>query len=98
MVGFVFYALAGILIVISIVLYLELGPYPIFVTTTAMSIAVAVIGIFLVFHENGKKETLMKELESLAHRAPICPKCSKQIPQGNYTFCPFCGSPLTPPR
>jgi hypothetical protein len=28
-------------------------------------------------------------------RIPTCPKCSKQIPAGNYTFCPFCGAALT---
>lgn len=40
---------------------------------------------------------LMRELERMAIKIPTCSKCGKQIPQGNYTFCPFCGSPLTPP-
>jgi small nuclear ribonucleoprotein (snRNP)-like protein len=25
-----------------------------------------------------------------------CPICGKEIPQGNYTFCPFCGNSLKP--
>ena len=25
-----------------------------------------------------------------------CPNCGKEIPQGNYTFCPFCGNSLKP--
>lgn len=44
-----------------------------------------------------QRDKLTKELEKLAFINPQCPKCGKATPQGNYTFCPFCGSPLTPP-
>jgi uncharacterized membrane protein len=99
--GFIFFALGAIFCAISVVLYVVSSsvnaPMQYSLVAAALSVGVAVIGIFFVVYENGKKERLMKELESLGHGSPICPRCGKQIPEGNYTFCPFCGSPLTPP-
>lgn len=37
---------------------------------------------------------LARELLDTIVRIPPCPKCGKQIPQGNYAFCPFCGTAL----
>lgn len=42
-------------------------------------------------------DKLVDELGTMAKAIPTCPKCGKEIPKGNYTFCPFCGSPLIPP-
>ena len=59
-------------------------------------IAMIAGGAVSSFYEN-KKTKLLEELEATTIKNPTCPKCGKAIPQGNYTFCPFCGSPLTPP-
>ncbi len=41
---------------------------------------------------NETKDHLMLELNSMGVKVPTCPKCGKQLP---FTFCPFCGSPLS---
>lgn len=38
---------------------------------------------------------LMKQLGRLAIVNPKCPQCGKELPKGNYAFCPFCGKSLT---
>jgi uncharacterized membrane protein YjjP (DUF1212 family) len=57
-----------------------------------------VIGVLLFgtvsFLAKKTKTQLMKELDSLSMKVPTCQKCGKQIPQGNFTFCPFCGTAL----
>jgi hypothetical protein len=52
---------------------------------------------FLEFVANKRKTQLMRELDSMGIRIPICPECGKQLPQGSYEFCPFCDFPLSPP-
>ncbi len=100
-IGFIIFALAVICAMVGVVLYFisntVSAPTTYSTAAVALSVVPAVLGIFLVFDGNGKVQRLMKELESLGHETPVCPKCGKQIPEGNYTFCPFCGSPLTPP-
>lgn len=39
----------------------------------------------------------MKELDSKGSKLPTCPKCGRKLRQEGLSFCPFCGSPLTPP-
>ena len=41
-----------------------------------------------------QKTKLMEQLEKMAIKTPICPKCGKEIPKGNFKFCPFCGASL----
>ena len=43
-----------------------------------------------------EKAGLMNELNHLSIKIPICPKCGKQVPEGNFAFCPFCGASLKP--
>ena len=54
-------------------------------------------GVMGVWIYEGRMKKLMSELENISVRTTTCPKCGKQIPQANFAFCPFCGSPLTPP-
>jgi rubrerythrin len=37
---------------------------------------------------------LARELLGMSAKIPTCPKCGKQMPADNYTFCPFCGTAL----
>ena len=53
----------------------------------------------LNFLFNLSKEAIQKRREKRRQEAeekPKCPNCGKEIPQGNYTFCPFCGKSLKP--
>ena len=36
------------------------------------------------------------QIEQLSKSVGKCPDCGKEIPQGNFTFCPFCGKSLKP--
>jgi hypothetical protein len=62
-----------------------------------IGVIIAIFGIFENLFYSRERIRLMRELERMATKILTCSKCGKQIPQGNYTFCPFCGSPLTPP-
>jgi hypothetical protein len=59
---------------------------------------IGVVGFFLFslgeYGSNMLKKRYMTELEKLGSKIPTCPKCGKQIPQGSYAFCPFCGASL----
>ena len=35
-----------------------------------------------------------KELENIASSFSNCVNCKKEIPQGNFAFCPSCGHPI----
>jgi rRNA maturation endonuclease Nob1 len=57
-----------------------------------------VVGTAVVLSANiyfSKEEGKILELiQQLAMSIPKCTSCGKQIPQGNFDFCPFCGNPL----
>lgn len=55
-----------------------------------------IVGIYMSGHYAGQYKNLMKELESMATSFPKCPKCGKELPKGNFTFCPFCSASLKP--
>ncbi|MEM3551885.1 MAG: zinc ribbon domain-containing protein [Conexivisphaerales archaeon] len=57
-------------------------------------ILAAVIGIVESFYYGYQHSKLLEQLKKMAEALPACPKCGKEIPQGNYAFCPFCGTPL----
>ncbi|MBN1245115.1 zinc-ribbon domain-containing protein [Candidatus Bathyarchaeota archaeon] len=35
-----------------------------------------------------------RQIEQLSNHISKCPNCGKQIPQGDFGFCPFCGTSL----
>jgi Arc/MetJ-type ribon-helix-helix transcriptional regulator len=41
-----------------------------------------------------KEEIGLKESKETNEQDHTCPKCHKQIPEANCSFCPFCGTPL----
>ena len=55
-----------------------------------------VFGIYVSGHYASQYKNLMKELESMTVSFPKCPKCGKELPKGNFAFCPFCGASLNP--
>ena len=41
-----------------------------------------------------KRSDLMEQMRQMAFVNPKCPNCGKELPQGNFEFCPFCGKSL----
>lgn len=57
-------------------------------------ILLAGIGAVESFYYTYQHSKLLEQLKKMATVTPTCPKCGKEIPQGNYAFCPFCGASL----
>ena len=59
-------------------------------------LVLAIFGFYSINVNVRKESLLMKESSSLPKVAPTtcCPSCGKKIPQENFEFCPFCGTPL----
>jgi hypothetical protein len=43
---------------------------------------------------NKTKMNLIKKLEAMSVKISACPNCKKQVLQGSFESCPFCGKPL----
>ena len=59
-----------------------------------LGVLLAGIGFFELIYYTYQYYKLLDQLKKMATTFPTCPKCGKEIPQGNYAFCPFCGAPL----
>jgi hypothetical protein len=62
-----------------------------------VGVMMAIFGILENLFYFRERIRLMRELGTCWNLDSHTFKCGKQIPQGNYTFWPFCGSPLAPP-
>jgi len=56
-------------------------------------VLLAIVGIIESFYFRLQHFKLMEQLEKMAIKT-TCPKCGKEIPKGNFMFCPFCGASL----
>ncbi len=56
---------------------------------SSVIIFLLVYGIYLSVHYSRQYDNLMKELEKMATFNPPCPNCGKELPNGNFEFCPF---------
>ena len=57
-----------------------------------LGVVFAIVGLVFEYMANAVKKSLMSELAGMAIRTPKCSKCEKELPQGNFAFCPFCGN------
>ena len=72
---------------------LELQPSWLALVLIMCGVGLVVIGIIDSFYLGlRQKIKLMEQLERMAIKTPICPKCGKVMPKGNFEFCPFCGT------
>ena len=55
-----------------------------------------VYGIYGAVRSSKQYDNLMKELEKIAVPTYSCPNCKKELPKGNFAFCPFCSASLKP--
>ena len=60
-----------------------------------LSLVIAMFGIAGFYYYRNRYDTLMEQMQHTENKILTCPKCGKQLPDKNYQFCPFCGSPLT---
>ena len=63
-------------------------------TIITIGIACVMIGICMAVPYNRQYNKLKKELENIATSFSNCPNCKKEMPKGNFEFCPFCGNSL----
>jgi hypothetical protein len=59
-----------------------------------VGIPLAGMGLGVVFYYIYQYNRLLEQLKLIATVTPKCPKCGKELPQGDLTFCPFCGTSL----
>ncbi len=64
------------------------------VSLIILGVFMFILGIYASGHYNGQYRDLMGEFEKLAIKVPICSNCKKELPKGNFEFCPFCGKSL----
>lgn len=57
-----------------------------------LGILVAAIGFYSLLYSQYKYVRLMQELGGMGSPNLKCPRCGKELPKGNYAFCPFCGA------
>lgn len=72
----------------------EVTHEPSYIWILIIGVLLTIFGGVRVSYYKHKYNLLMKQLEIMAIKIPKCPKCGKQIPQGSFAFCPFCGSAL----
>jgi hypothetical protein len=68
--------------------------FSIVVLLITMGIACIIIGICMTIPYIRQYNKLKKQLEKIATSFSNCPNCKKEIPKGNFEFCPFCGNSL----
>jgi uncharacterized paraquat-inducible protein A len=60
-----------------------------------IGIAIAAIGFTIYLYYTRVYSRFVGQLVSLASKSAVpCPRCGKALPEGEFSFCPFCGSPL----
>jgi hypothetical protein len=60
-----------------------------------LGITVAAIGFVVYLYYARVYLRFVGQLVSMSSKSAVpCPRCGKALPEGEFTYCPFCGSPL----
>jgi di/tricarboxylate transporter len=60
-----------------------------------LGIAIAAIGFGVYLHYTRVHQRFVGQLASMVSKTAVpCPHCEKPLPEGEFAFCPFCGSAL----
>ena len=65
-----------------------------FGTVMILSLGLMVLGLFWSSMYSKQENAILGEIQRMARVMPKCSSCGKQIPEGNFDFCPFCGKSL----
>ena len=90
--GYLIFVLGLVLISISFVFVLW-GDAPNF-TGIIIGGLFCIIGLVAGFYENHESSKYAEELRKIATVKPACPNCKRELPQGTFDFCPYCGNCL----
>ena len=88
-------ALAGVIIALGIVFSFWFG-FIYLIAMVLLGTFFFVYGIYGTVHSSNQYNNLMKEMEKMATPTYTCPNCKKELPKGNFAFCPFCSASLKP--
>lgn len=62
-----------------------------------VGLLIAALGFTVYLHYARLYSRLVGQLAKIAFTSAVpCPKCGKMLPEGEFGFCPFCGSSLKP--
>jgi len=86
----------GIYFIVSGIFALTGGHFSFQIILMGITIGIAcmIIGICMAVPYIRQYNKIKKELENIATSFSNCLNCKKEIPKGNFAFCPFCGNPL----
>lgn len=60
-----------------------------------VGIMIAAIGFSVYLYYTRLYSKFVGQLAKIAFKSALpCPQCGKELPEGEFGFCPFCGSPL----
>jgi hypothetical protein len=60
-----------------------------------VGLLIAAVGFTVYLHYARLYSRLVGQLAKIAFKSAVpCPKCGKMLPEGEFGFCPFCGSSL----
>ena len=60
-----------------------------------VGIAIAAIGFVVYLYFARVYMRFVGQLASMVSKSAMpCPRCARPLPEGDFAFCPFCGSPL----
>jgi hypothetical protein len=63
-----------------------------------VGIMIAAVGFVVYLHYSRLYSKFVGQLAKIAFKSAVpCPQCGKELPEGEFGFCPFCGSSLKPP-
>jgi intracellular septation protein A len=84
-------------IVLTILSGVILNIYGVDLFTGFILCAFGTLTVWVIQNYYGKQEAgILWHIHQMAITIPKCPNCGKEIPQGNFEFCPFCGKSLKP--
>jgi intracellular septation protein A len=84
-------------IVLTILSGVILNIYGVDLFTGLILCTVGTLTVWFIQNYYGKQEAgILWHIQQMAITIPKCPNCGKEIPQGNFEFCPFCGKSLKP--
>jgi uncharacterized paraquat-inducible protein A len=62
-----------------------------------VGLVIATVGFVVYLHYSRLYSRFVGQLAKIAFKsATPCPECGKALPEGEFSFCPFCGSSIRP--
>ena len=69
-----------------------------FLVVMTLAVGLMIVGLFMDSQYAKQESIILWEIKQMDMVISKCPSCGKEIPQGNFDFCPFCGNSLRKPE